>query len=179
MQLKFILKAAALLVLGFTGFAQAGASFPPLQTVERVELCQYLGKWYEIARLPNSFQEGCMGTAAEYSVRDDGDIEVVNSCRDAKDGRLRQAKGKAWVVDTVSNAKLKVSFFWPFRGDYWIIDLGKDYEYAVVGTPDRKYLWVLSRTAVMPDDVYSALLLRAAKQGFDTARVTKESEKLQ
>ncbi len=179
MRLKLIIKAVALLVFGFAGFAQAGATILPLQTVERVELCLYLGKWYEIARLPNSFQEGCVGSAAEYSLRDDGDIEVVNSCRDMKDGRLRQAKGKAWVVDSVSNARLKVSFFWPFRGDYWIIELGNNYEYAVVGTPDRKYLWVLSRTPVMADDVYSAILLRAAKQGFDTVMVTKESGKLQ
>lgn len=179
MPLKSIIKATALLVFGIAGFAHAGASLPPLQTVDQVELRLYLGKWHEIARLPNSFQQGCMGSAAEYSLLDDGDIEVVNSCRDVKDGRLRQAKGKAWVIDALSNAKLKVSFFWPFRGDYWIIELGTDYEYAVVGTPDRKYFWILSRTKDMPDDIYSAILQRAAKQGFDTASVTKESSRQQ
>jgi apolipoprotein D and lipocalin family protein len=171
MQLKLIVKTTALLVFGLSGFTHAGSSLPPLQTVDRVELCLYLGKWYEIARLPNNFQEGCVGSAADYSLRDDGDIEVINTCRDIKDGRLRQAKGKAWVVDSVSNAKLKVSFFWPFRGDYWIIELGTEYEYAVVGTPDRKYLWILSRTKTMPDAIYSTILERASKQGFDTAKV--------
>ena len=176
MRLKLIIKTAAILVFGLSGLAQAGATLPLLQTVERVELCRYLGKWYEIARLPNSFQKGCSGSAAEYSLRDDGDIQVINTCHDKNDGHLRQAKGKAWVVDTASNAKLKVSFFWPFRGDYWIIELGAEYDYAVVGTPDRKYLWILSRTPSMSDDIYSAILKRAAKQGFDTSKVKMGTE---
>lgn len=177
MRLELIIKTVALLVFGCAGFAHAGASLPPLQTVDRVEIRLYMGKWYEIARLPNSFQEGCMGSSADYSLRDDGDIEVINSCLDIKDGRLRQVKGRAWAVDTASNAKLKVSFFWPFRGDYWIIDLGNEYEYAVVGTPDRKYFWILSRAKAMSDVIYSAILQRASKQGFNTVKVQKEPSK--
>ena len=101
-----------------------------------------------------------------YTVRPDGKIDVVNSCRDEHDGSLREAKGRAWVVDKNSNAQLKVSFFWPFRGDYWIIDLGRDYEYAVVGTPNRRYLWILSRTPEMDPDILEKIIQNVEKQGF-------------
>ncbi len=96
--------------------AQADTGLPPLQTVQQVDLKRYLGQWYEIARYPNWFQKGCLESSASYALRDDGDIEVLNRCKDSEDGRQRQAKGHAWVVDNASNAKLKVSFFWPFRG---------------------------------------------------------------
>ena len=104
-----------------------------------------------------------------------GEISVINSCRNEKDGSLEQVTGRAWIVDTVSNAQLKVTFFWPFRGDYWIIELGKEYEYAVVGTPSRKYLWILSRTASMDEGLYAAILQRAAQQGFDPGAVIREN----
>jgi apolipoprotein D and lipocalin family protein len=168
----------ALLMLSLfiaNGNAEAGASLPPLNTVERVDLCLYLGKWYEIARLPNSFQEGCVGSSAEYSLRDDGEIDVVNSCQDSIDGKLRQAKGRAWIVDSKSNARLKVSFFWPFRGDYWIIELGSEYEYAVIGTPGRKYFWILSRNKTISDELYAGILKRAAENGFDVRKVRRET----
>lgn len=139
---------------------------PPLKTVAHVDLDRYLGLWYEIGRYPNSFQESCLDSTAIYTTRADGDIEVVNSCRDGRDGRLRQAKGRAWVVGT-GNARLKVSFFWPFRGDYWIMDVGDEYEYAVVGTPNRKYLWILSRTPSLHPEVLARILQDVEKQGFD------------
>jgi apolipoprotein D and lipocalin family protein len=101
-----------------------------------------------------------------YTIRPDGKIDVVNSCRDELDGSLREAKGRAWVVDKNSNAQLKVSFFWPFRGDYWIIDLGREYEYAVVGTPDRRYLWILSRTPDMAPDILEEIIQNVEKQGY-------------
>ncbi|RNC67805.1 MAG: hypothetical protein ED859_13015 [Desulfuromonadales bacterium] len=154
--------------------AAALSKMPPLQTVESVDLKRYAGIWYEIARYPNSFQKGCLGSTASYTLRDDGEIDVVNSCRDAEDGRTRRVEGRAWVVDPATNARLKVSFFWPFRGDYWIIDLGPAYEYAVVGTPNRKYLWVLSRTPVMDDAVYAAIMERVRQLGFDPGRVVRE-----
>ena len=122
-------------------------TYSPLPVVPYVDLNRYTGTWYEIARYPNSFQEGCVGSKATYTLRDDGKISVLNECYDkAFDGRIKSAKGKAWVVDKVTNARLRVSFFWPFSGDYWIVDLGKNYEYAVIGHPKRKYLWILSRT---------------------------------
>jgi apolipoprotein D and lipocalin family protein len=150
----------------------AAASSSTLQTVDNVDLTRYAGLWYEIARYPNSFQKGCLGTTATYTLRDDRTVGVINSCRNDTDGSIRQVKGKAWSVDK-SNAKLKVSFFWPFRGDYWIIDLGKDYEYAVVASPNRKLLWVLSRSPQMDEAVYSAILKRVESQGFDPGRVIK------
>jgi apolipoprotein D and lipocalin family protein len=123
---------------------------PPLQVVPHVDLNRYTGTWYEIARYPHKFQKGCIGSKATYAIMNDGKLSVLNECVEESDkSRLRSAKGKAWVVDPHTNAKLKVSFFWPFSGDYWIIDLGRDYEYAVIGHPERKYLWILSRTPVM------------------------------
>jgi apolipoprotein D and lipocalin family protein len=139
---------------------------PPLQTVAHVDLKRYIGLWYEIGRYPNSFQKGCLDSTALYTARPDGEIDVVNSCRDEQDGRLREAKGRAWVVDNTSNARLKVTFFWPFRGDYWIIELGREYEYAVVGTPNRKYLWILSRTPEMHPEVLAKILENVEKHGF-------------
>lgn len=154
--------------------ASALSSMPPLKTVASVDLKRYGGIWYEIARYPNSFQKGCLGSTASYTLRDDGEIDVVNRCRDAEDGRTRQVKGRAWVVDPATNARLKVSFFWPFRGDYWIIDLGNEYEYAVVGTPNRKYLWILSRTPALDDSLYAAIMERVRRQGFDPGNVVLE-----
>lgn len=145
---------------------RAGPELPPLETVAHVDLNRYLGLWYEIGRYPNSFQKDCLGSTAMYAARPDGEIDVTNSCRDEQDGRLRQAKGRAWVVDKASNARLKVSFFWPFRGDYWVIDLGQEYQYAVVGTPNRKYLWILSRTPEMNPEILAKILENVEKQGF-------------
>jgi len=144
----------------------------PVRTVDRVELDRYLGTWYEIARYPNSFQEGCQATTATYSLRDDGDIEVLNACREGGlDGPRQTAEGKAWIVDTRTNAKLKVRFFWPFSGDYWIIDLGAEYEYAVVGDPDRDYLWILARQPRLDEEVVAGILERVKAQGYDPGRL--------
>lgn len=161
-----------LLVSGCT--AMKTETTKPLETVQYVDLNRYVGLWYEIARYRNRFQEGCVGSKAVYTLRGDGRITVVNKCYDRSfSGRLRSVKGKAWVVDEKTNARLKVSFFWPFAGDYWIIDLGKDYEYAVVGHPDRKYLWILSRTPVLAEDVYQDILLRLQLQEYDTTKLIK------
>jgi len=125
-------------------------SLPPLQVVSYVDLKKYIGTWYEIARFPNRFQEGCVRTSATYTLLQGGKIGVLNQCRKGTlDGEISSAKGKAWVVDKGTNAKLKVSFFWPFSGDYWIIDLGENYDYAVVGHPGRIYLWILCRKPEM------------------------------
>jgi len=148
----------------------------PLQTVSSVDLDRYVGKWYEISRYPNKFQKECASdTTAEYTLAKDGKIKVVNSCRKS-DGKLKQSKGTAKVVDKKSNAKLKVTFFWPFYGDYWIIDLGKDYEYAVVSEPKREYLWILSRTPSMAPEQYSEILSKLSEKGFDTSRLIKTKQ---
>jgi apolipoprotein D and lipocalin family protein len=144
-----------------------------LEVVPHVELEKYLGKWFEIAHLPARFQEGCTDTTATYTLSKDGNISVLNECR--RNGKVKLAKGKAKVVDKNSGAKLKVTFFWPFYGDYWIIDLGKDYNYAVVGTPNRKYLWILSRTPQIADKLFSQLLESAKSKGFDVSKLIKTS----
>ena len=147
----------------------------PLEVVPYVELKRYLGKWYEIAHLPARFQEGCTNTTATYALSEDGNISVLNEC--IKSGKVKQAKGKAKVIDKKTGAKLKVTFFWPFYGNYWIIDLGKDYDYAVVGTPNRGYLWILSRTPQMDDKLFSQLIESAKSKGFDVNRLIKTSHK--
>ena len=155
-----------------------GKGMKPLETVTFVDLERYVGQWYEIARYHHRFQEGCVGSRATYTRRDDGKITVINECYDKSfSGKLRSVKGKAWVVDKETNARLKVSFFWPFAGDYWIIDLGPDYEYAVVGHPNRKYLWILSRTPEMDEKIYQDILARLHLQEYDTGKLVRTVQK--
>ncbi|MEJ2690882.1 MAG: lipocalin family protein [Deltaproteobacteria bacterium] len=146
-------------------------SLTPLETVNYVDLSRYQGTWYEIARYPNRFQQGCQDSRATYTLLNDGKVSVLNECYDEKSGKQRKAKGKAWVIDKKTNAKLKVSFFWPFSGDYWIIDLGENYEYAVVGHPARKYLWILSREDRMEEDLFQEIAERLKIQGYDPDRL--------
>jgi len=141
---------------------------PELVTVPFVDLKRYLGKWYEIASFPQSFQKGCTGTTATYAPKDDGRIDVLNECyKDSLDSKKTSAHGTAEVIDTKTNAKLSVSFFWPFKGDYWVIDLGANYDYAVIGHPNRKYLWILSRTPRMDSATYEGILERIKAKGYD------------
>ena len=145
-----------------------------LEVVPAVDLNKYIGTWCEIARYPNSFQKNCTATTATYSLREDAKIKVLNKARIRTiDGKEKSASGKAWVVDKKTNAKLKVQFFWPFRGDYWIIQLDKDYQWAVVGDPQRKNLWILSRTPEMDDDVYRKILHRLQEQGYNKDRLMR------
>ena len=144
-----------------------------LETVTSVDLSRYVGQWYEIARLPNRFEKKCADSVtANYTLMDDGRIKVVNRCR-KKSGEFTTATGKAKVVDKKSNAKLKVTFFWPFYGDYWILDLGLNYEYAVVGDPSRKFLWILSRKPTMEEADYQNILARMQARGFDISRMIR------
>lgn len=143
-----------------------------LQTVPYVDLEKYAGKWYEIASFPQRFQKGCTCTTAEYTLTDKGYVVVENRCnKDSINGKQSYIKGKAFVVENSGNAKLKVQFFWPFRGKYWIIDLAEDYSYAVVGHPNKKYLWILSRTPVMQEIVYQQIISRLKEKGFDISKI--------
>jgi apolipoprotein D and lipocalin family protein len=147
---------------------------PTLRTVDHVDLQRYLGTWHEIAAFPQSFQKGCTGSTASYTLRDDGEIDVLNRCRKGTlDGEEKVAKGRARVVDRATNAKLEVSFFRPFWGDYWTVDLGADYEYAVVGHPSRDYLWILSRTPTMDTAVYDGIITRLRAQGYEVERLNR------
>ncbi len=141
---------------------------PPIQAVENVELSRYLGKWYEIASFPQKFQKDCYCSTAEYSLGKNGVIIVENRCRKGSaTGDPIYIKGKAFVEKNSGNAKLKVQFFWPFRAKYWIIDLAKDYSYAVISHPNRQYLWILSRTKTMDPKVYEQITDRLEEKGFD------------
>lgn len=147
---------------------------PPLATVPHVDLDRYQGTWYEIASFPQRFQRGCTDTTATYRVRGDGQIAVFNRCRrGGLDGRETSIRGRARVTDASSNAKLEVSFFRPLWGAYWILDLGDDYEYAVVGHPSRDYLWILGRTPTMDSALYHELLERLRRRGYDTSRLVR------
>jgi apolipoprotein D and lipocalin family protein len=145
----------------------------PVTTVDFVEIEKYMGKWYEIGRLPQTFQRNCGATTAEYSLRRDGRVNVLNSCkRIDREGSVQSAKAIARVVNRETNAELSVSFvpllryFGFFGGDYWILELGSDYEYALVGSPNRKSLWILSRTPTMNEETIDYLLKHAKDQGF-------------
>lgn len=165
--------AFSILISASAGMRTSQAEVPPLRTVPYVDVQRYLGSWYEIAKFPNRFQKGCNCATANYSLRPDGDIKVVNSCiEESSERATRTSEGKAWDVDPETHSKLKVRFFWPFSGDYWIIDLGKDYEYSVVSEPGRDYLWILSRSPVMEGQVYEEILARLRAQGFDLSRLT-------
>jgi apolipoprotein D and lipocalin family protein len=150
----------------------------PVRTVNAVDLDRYLGDWFEIARFPNRFQRTCTGDVrATYARRPDGRIDVVNRCRTA-DGRVIDAQGVARVVDARSSAKLKVRFapavlsFLPFVwGDYWIVGLADDYSWAVVGSPDRAYLWILARARAMDAASLAAAAATARANGFDVDRL--------
>ena len=159
-------------------FASAGSvTWQPVRTVPTVDLGRYVGAWYEIARYPNFFQKGCRDSTAHYTLRPDGEISILNRCLKGDAGEASEAKGRAWVAAPPDTARLKVMFFWPFRGDYWIIELGDNYEYAVVGTPDREYLWILSRTPTLSDTTYADILQKLAQQGFDPAKLLKTNRK--
>ncbi len=143
-----------------------------LQTVPSVDLKKYCGKWYEIASYPQRFQKGCNCTTAEYTLSEKGFVIVENRCnKDSVDGKQSYIKGKAFVENNSGNAKLKVQFFWPFTGKYWIIDLADDYSYAVVSHPNKKYLWILSRTPKMNDAIYQQILSRLKEKGFDLLKL--------
>jgi apolipoprotein D and lipocalin family protein len=168
-----------IVAMGFVmfGCAATAKDKPTLTVVDLVDLERYLGKWYEIASYPAWFQKGCTGSTAEYSLLPDGRIQVINSCRKGGlDGKLKESKGKAEVVDTVTNAKLKVWFFWPFKGNYWIIELDPDYQWAVVGEPSRKYLWILSRTPTMDEAIYQEILGRLPQKCYDPAGLRKTAQ---
>jgi apolipoprotein D and lipocalin family protein len=158
---------AALLLLPLLGLGTpARAADAPLPTVAQVDLARYAGRWHEIALLPNRFQRQCVAdTQASY--RQDGDrIEVINRCRMA-DGRIDDIRGHAKIVPDSGDAKLRVTFFWPFYGDYWILALDEGYTEVLVGAPNRRYAWVLARDPHLSEDRLQALLDRAAALGFD------------
>jgi apolipoprotein D and lipocalin family protein len=167
--------AACCVVMAVTACATSGER-SPMQVVPWVDLDRYSGTWHEVALYPNRFQRACTAdTTANYTPLGDGQIAVSNRCRRA-DGSEIAVEGVAEVVDTATNARLKVSFLpawlrWTGlgRGDYWVLYLSPDYRVAIVGEPSREYLWILARTATLPEDEYRALMPKVRAAGYDPA----------
>ena len=144
-----------------------------LPTVEKVDISKYTGQWYEIARLPNSFEKGLECVTATYTQKSNGKIEVLNRGYSSTKGSYKTAKGTAWVPDSKYPGRLKVTFFWPFSGNYYITSLDENYQYALVGDPSRKYLWVLARTKTLDTSIYEDLLNHAENNGFNIQEVIR------
>jgi apolipoprotein D and lipocalin family protein len=177
---KWILAIFALTLLAAATFVQGqNTKTGELKTVSFVDLKRYGGTWFEIARYANKAQKQCFGnTTATYNFKPDGEVEIVNKCL-TKDGKTEDATGTAKVVDTQTNAKLKGSFAWLSSAPYWVIDLDEDYQYAVVGNPDRKYLWILSRTPEMSAATYEKILRKIEIAGYNPAKLEKTPQKLE
>jgi apolipoprotein D and lipocalin family protein len=145
-----------------------------LTTVKEVNIEKYTGIWYEIAAYPTRFEKNCYCTTAEYTLSEKGYVIVENRCRkDSVNGPKTGIKGKAFVVKNSNNSKLRVQFFWPFRGDYWIIGLASDYSWAVVSSPDRNYLWILSRAKTIDEATYKSIMELVVNKGLDPKRLKK------
>lgn len=143
-----------------------------VKTVGYVNLNRYTGTWYEISRFPNSFEKGLKCVTATYTLRDDGRITVLNKGHKIENPAVvKQSQGVAWIPDKTYPAKLKVRFFWPFSGDYWILSLDPSYRFVLVGDPSLKYLWILSRTKTMGEADYRHLLDKAKENGFDISKL--------
>lgn len=169
---RAVLVSSFMLMMASTSKAQV------LQTVPSVDLNRYMGKWYEIASFPQRFQKGCECTSAEYTLSTKGYVIVENRCnKSSKKGKESYIKGKAFVVENSGNAKLEVQFFWPLKGKYWIIDLADDYSYAVVGHPNKKYLWILAREPIMPDTTYQAIVRSLEDKGFDISKLKRTEQR--
>ena len=157
-------------VLACLGLALAGcSSLPPPRTVASVNLSRYAGTWHEIESFPNFFQRGCTGTKAVYTPLADSTIRVVNTC--VRGGRESSVTGTARPVPGSGNAKLKVRLGGPFEGDYWILDLDRDYRWAAVGHPNRRYLWILAREPRLDAQTLGRIRLGLAAQGYDISRL--------
>jgi apolipoprotein D and lipocalin family protein len=162
-----VIAVVAMVTLICLGNIEASTDNPALHPVEHVELSRYAGLWYEIAHYANKIEENCQDSTVAFSIRTDGDIDILTSCRDKQNGALHHANGRGWVIDAANNARLKFSFFWPFRTEYLIIDQGKEYDYAVICTPDKKRIWIIARTQQISSELFESIVQRIEKQGFN------------
>lgn len=178
---KMFIAGMTVLALKFAIGVKADDKKITLQPVPSIDLNRYVGKWYEIAHLPSKFDESCEANAATtYYLREDGKLGILNECR-KNNGDLKVVKGTARTAEKNGpNSKLEVRFaptifsFLPFyKGDYWIIELDPEYQYAVVGEPKREYLWILSRSPKMDDGTYQQLLQKVAAHGYDTSKIVR------
>ncbi len=142
-------------------------------TVKELDITRYAGKWYEIARFPHSFEKNLTGVTATYILRPDGKIDVINQgYKGSLDGRLKKAKGKAYIPDKNKPGKLKVAFFLFFYADYDVMELDTvNYKWAMIGSSTDKYLWILSRTPQLDPEIYQMLVNRAKKRGYNVDKL--------
>jgi apolipoprotein D and lipocalin family protein len=148
-------------------------------TVKSLDLNRYLGTWYEIARFPHSFEKNLVGVTATYSLREDGKIKVINQgFKNTLEGERSEAVGKAKIPDPSEPGKLKVSFFWIFYADYFVLELDENYQYVMIGSSSPKYFWILSRTPQMAPEVYEMLLEKARKRGYNLEKLYKVPQKV-
>jgi apolipoprotein D and lipocalin family protein len=161
--MKTLVALLALMLAGCVGMPDT------VRPVGNFQLERYLGTWYEIARLDHSFERGLSRVSAEYSLREDGGVRVLNRGYKATEKKWKEAEGKAYFVQDSQTGFLKVSFFGPFYGSYVIFELDPGYRYAVVSGPDTSYLWILARDRHLDDGLKRDLIARAAARGFDTS----------
>ncbi len=181
------LYALFLLLLPYAVFSMgqnSGPGLPELETVNYVEVDSYMGKWYELYRLPNSFEKDCGNVTAEYELLPNGKVSVLNTCVKNTTGKKTSVNGTACVADRQTNSRLVVSFVplvqrwcW-FAGEYNILALGPNYDYALVGGSDRQYLWILSRTKELPEELIEDLKKEGERQLFDTSKLIKVRQEI-
>lgn len=167
--MKNLFKTSALICMVLL-FSACSSKNPPLQTVQKVDINRYLGTWYEIARYEHFFEKDCKNVNANYSMLDEQTIKVVNRCTNMLTNEKKEAIGRAYATDD-TNSKLKVSFFRPFYGDYWVMILDENYDYVVVGTPSREYLWILCRKPILDEKIKNEILQKLPTLGFDASKL--------
>jgi apolipoprotein D and lipocalin family protein len=167
--MKNLFKTSALICMVLL-FTACSSKNPPLQTVQKVDINRYLGTWYEIARYEHFFEKDCKNVSANYSMLDEQTIKVVNRCTNMLTNEKKEAIGRAYATDD-TNSKLKVSFFRPFYGDYWVMILDENYDYVVVGAPSREYLWILARKPILDEKIKNEILQKLPTLGFDASKL--------
>lgn len=177
-------KFLALIILFYCSLTVVANAAEDLSTIDTLDVPRYMGKWHEIARYPNWFQKKCASdSSAEYSLRADGKVQVVNRCRQSN-GEIKEAIGIARQIGGPNSPKLQVSFVHPWLsfipavwGDYWVIDLDSQYQLVAVSEPSRNYLWILARIPVIDQKTYDAMLVRLENKGFDTDKLILSKQK--
>lgn len=168
-------------IVGGIAFTSFKSSNPMIDktVVKELEIDKYLGTWYEIARYDHRFERGLVGVTANYSLRSDGKIKVINrGYKESFSGKFSEAIGKAKIPNPENEpAKLKVSFFWFFYGDYYVLELDKNYQWAIIGSSSDNYLWILSRTPQMDKKIYRECLDRLTKRGYAISKLIEVEQK--
>jgi len=167
----FIIILASLIISG-CGDKSKTVNAIDTAAVENVDIERYMGRWYEIARFPNRFEKDLVGVTADYSIEKKGKIKVVNSgYKDTLQGKRKEAHGKAKIPDPQKPGMLKVAFFLFFYGDYFILELDRDYQWVLAGSSTPEYLWILSRTPRLDPVIYNAIVKKAEARGYDTTKL--------